>query len=67
MEDLIKSNWIASFQWLPARDGEARFLEWLEHVESKFAIAEWPKAEEGGKKLKRNIAGSDSGRTRNQR
>ena len=54
IEDLIKSNWIAPFQWLPAEDRGPRFLEWLEDVESKFAIVEWPKAEEGGKKLKRN-------------
>ena len=54
VEDLIRSNWIPPFQWLPAEDRGPRFLEWLEDVESKFAIVEWPKAEEGGKKLKRN-------------
>ena len=54
VEDLIKSNWITPFQWLPAEDREPRFLEWLEGVESKFAIVEWPKAEGGRKKLKRN-------------
>ena len=54
VEDLIKSNWIAPFQWLPAEDRGPRFLEWLEDVESKFATVEWPKVEEGGKKLKRN-------------
>ena len=52
MEDLIKSNWIAPFQW---KDRGPRFLERLEDIESKFAIVEWPKAEEGGKKLKRNM------------
>ena len=54
VEDLIKSTWIAPFQWLPAEDRGPRFFEWLEDIESKFAIVEWPKAEEGGKKLKRN-------------
>ena len=46
-------------------DRGPRFLEWLEDVESKFAIVEWPKAEEGGKKLKRNtllaVAGPEIG------
>ena len=52
IKDLIRSNWIAPFLWLPAEDRGPRFLEWLEDVESKFAIVEWPKSEEGGKKLK---------------
>ena len=52
IEDLIKSNWIAPFQWLPAEDRGPRFLEWSVDVESKFAMVEWPETEEGGKKLK---------------
>ena len=48
--ELIKSNWIPPFQWLPVEDRGSRLLEWLEDAESKFAIVEWPKAEEGGKK-----------------
>ena len=62
IEDLIQSNWIAPFQWLPAEDRGPRFLEWLEDDKSIFVIVKRPKAGEGGggeggrggKKFKRN-------------
>ena len=54
IEDLIKSNWIAPFQWLPAEYIGSRFLERVDNAESKFAIVECPEADEGGKKLKRS-------------
>ena len=42
MDDLFRANWILPFQWLPAEDRGRRFIEWLEDVEAKFELIEWP-------------------------
>ena len=58
MEELLRGNLISPFQWLPVEDGGPRFLEWLEDVEAKFELVEWPKEQEEVKKRKTFLARS---------
>ena len=61
MDELLRANWILPFQWLPAEDRGPRFLEWIEDVEAKFELVDWP--EETGEVKKRKaflaIGGAD--------
>ena len=54
MEELLRGNLISPFQWLPVRS--PRFLEWLEDVEAKFKLVEWPKEQGEVKKRKTFLA-----------
>jgi hypothetical protein len=56
MESLFTANWISPFQWLPAEDTGPRFLEWLEDVEAKFELIDWPEKDDGVKKRKALLA-----------
>ena len=56
MESLFTANWISPFQWLPAEDRGPRFLEWLEDVEAKFELIDWPEKDDGVKKRKALLA-----------
>ena len=56
MEELLRGNLISPFQWLPVEDRGPRFLEWLEDVEAKFELVEWPKEQGEVKKRKTFLA-----------
>jgi hypothetical protein len=55
-ESLFTANWISTFQWLPTEDRGPRFLEWLEDVEAKFELIDWPEKDDGVKKHKALLA-----------
>ena len=60
MEQLLRGNLISPFQWLPVEDRGPCFLEWLEDVEAKFELVEWPKEQEVKKqKTFLALAGAD--------
>lgn len=62
MEDLFRANWISPFQWIPVSDRGPRFLEWLEDVEAKFELIDWPEGESGKVKKRKAflaIAGAE--------
>ena len=46
MESLFQANWISPFHWLLAEDRGPRFLEWLEDVEAKFDLIDWPEKDD---------------------
>jgi hypothetical protein len=56
MESLFTANWIRPFQWLPVEDRGPRFLEWLEEVEAKFELIDWPEKSGDAKKRKAFLA-----------
>ena len=57
MESLFQANWTSPFHWLPAQDREPRFLEWLEDVEAKVDLIDWP--EKDDQRVKKAVAGAE--------